>query len=69
MKHSTPTPTENMRQASIVALVIGAIAIMMSILLAVSGYGDGSTWSLAFPGVSLVGVAVIRLLNDRMNLS
>ena len=69
MKHNAPTRTENMRQTSIVVLVVGAIAIMVSILLAVSGYGDGSTWSLALPGVLLVGAAIIRLLNDRVNLS
>lgn len=69
MKHSTPTPSDKMRQASVVALVIGAIAVMISILLAVSGHGDGSTWSIAFPGIALIGAAGIRLLNDRASLS
>lgn len=68
MKHNTTTPTEKMRQASVVALVIGAIAVTVSILLAVSGHGDASTWSIAFPGISLLGAAGIRLLNDRASL-
>ncbi len=68
MKHNTHTPTAQSRKASIAALIIGVAALIVSIILALTESGDASTWSIAFSGIVLLGIAGIQLLNDSPRL-